>query len=87
MRNVFKLYFEFKTQNLKPFFQNNFVRHVATKIANKKERNIFLYQWLQLSLILVVTLYRMIFFPIWTGQSDHELLPFDFSKNNAAMKI
>ena len=84
MRNVFKLYFKFKPQNLKPFFQNNFVRHVATKMANKKREKHF---WFQLSLILVVTLYRMICFPIWTGQSDHELLPFDFSKNNAAMKI
>ena len=43
MRNGFKLYFKFKPQNLKPFFQNSFVRHVATKMANKKEeRNIFM---------------------------------------------
>ena len=39
MRNVFKLYFKFKPQNLKPFFQNNFVRHVATKIAKKREKH------------------------------------------------
>ena len=36
---IFRLDFEFKPQNLKPCLQNNFVRHVATKIAKKREKH------------------------------------------------